>query len=187
MSKKLLIYGLAFGSASAALSYIYLTSAVYKTSGWIQLFSILGEFLIIPAIGIYLFLKSFKSENTEQFTIGRAVFMGFFLSIIISAAVSLLFSYIYQFKPAYIAQIMDFKISIYRNSEMAIKIKQQSGVTEYEKDISNFTKYLKTDVYSIRSQFVSQLFTGASRGLFLSAIFAYLMRPKNKKGLESTK
>jgi len=175
-----LIYGLAFGSASAALSYIYLTSYVYKSSGWVQLFSILGEFLIIPAIGIFLFLKSFKCENIEQFTLGRAVFMGFLLSVIISAAVSLLYSYIYQFQPAYVAQIIDFKIDQYVNSEAALKIKQ-NNLAEYEKDIAAYGAYIKTEVYSMRAQFVSQLFLGASRGLFLSAIFAYLMRPKTTK------
>ncbi len=180
MSKKLLIYGLAFGSASAALSYIYLTSSVYKSSGWIQLFSILGEFLIIPAVGIYLFLKAFKNEKPEEFTIGRAVFMGFLLSIIISAAVSLIYSYIHQFKPQFISQIIDFKTSTYANGKSAMSIKDTS-VVAYTRDVASFVKYQQEQVYTMRAQFISHLFAGASRGLFLSAIFAYLLRPKTTK------
>jgi tetrahydromethanopterin S-methyltransferase subunit B len=180
MSKKLLIYGLAFGSASAALSYIYLTSAVYKQSGWIQLFSILSEFLLIPGIAIYLFLKAYKNENKEEFTMGKAVFMGFFLSIIISAAVSLIYSYIHQFKPEYVAQVIDYKTNAYANGKAALSIKDTS-VTAYQKDVAAFTKYHREEVYTMRSQFISNLFSGASRGLFLSALFAYLMRAKTVK------
>ncbi len=181
MSKKLLIYGLAFGSASAALSYIYLTSAVYKSAGWVHLFAILAEAIIIPAVGIFLFLKAYKNENPEQFTLGKAVFMGFFLSIIISAAVSLLYSYIHQFKYEYIAQAIDYRTNAYIKSEHALKLKQDEGVVKYQEDVANFTTYLKTKVYTMRAQFINQLFTGASRGLFLSALFAYLMRPKTPK------
>jgi hypothetical protein len=181
MSKKLLIYGLAFGSASAALSYIYMTSAVYKQPGAVHLISILSEFLIIPGVAIFLFLKAFKKENSENFTIGKAVFMGFFLSVIISAAVSLIYSYVSQFKPAYIAQLIDYRTNSYANSEAALKIKAEKGAVEYQKDVAKFTDYLKTQVYTMRAQFISQLFTGASRGLFLSALFAYILRPKTPK------
>jgi hypothetical protein len=34
------------------------------------------------------------------------------------------------------------------------------------------------DTYTVRSQFIYQLFLGGSRGLFLSAIFAYFMKAR---------
>jgi uncharacterized membrane protein len=177
MSKKLLIYGLAFGSASAALSYIYLASALYKSPAWIQLISILGEFIVIPAVAIFLFLKSYKQDNSEEFTMGKAVFMSFFLSVIISAAVSLIYSYIHQFSPELIAQLIDYKVNLYANGSAIAKIKA-TNAAEAQKDIANYAKYNRENVYTMRAQFVSQLFTGGSRGLFLGAIFAYLLRPK---------
>src|SRR5690606_16578491 len=117
MSKKLLIYGVAFGSASAALSYIYLVSAIYKGGVAAQLLSVLSELFVIPAIAIILLLKSIKTENPDTFTMGRAIFAGFLVSIMISATVSLLFSYVAQFKPEVISALMDYKEQLFRANE----------------------------------------------------------------------
>jgi hypothetical protein len=103
---------------------------------------------------------------------GRAVFQGFILSVIIGAAVSLLFSYLLQFRPELIAQILDFKFE-----KMNIQAKQLNKTTE---EVSNMMKNIQY-AYSSKGQFVNQLFLGASRGLFFSAIIAYMMKAKINK------
>lgn len=170
MSKKILIYGLAFGSACAALNYIYTTSAIYKESGIVNMLFILGEFLLIPAAGIFLFVKSFRDTDPEKYTIGKAVFLGFFVSIMIGCSVSLLFSYFLQFKPQFITDLINYRIGLAKQSA----VKLHKTPEELQTAIENI-KY----AYNPTQQFVSQLFMGASRGLFFSAIFAYFLRPKN--------
>lgn len=169
MNKKLLLYGLAFGSASAAISFIYLSTAAFKQPVVLQLILILSESILIPAIGIYLFYKSMKVTHLEQFTIGRAIFLGFFLSIIMSSAVSLVFSYVLQFQPELIANLLSFKTVLIekRAIQSAWKPEELAGALE-SLNYSN----------SSRGQFVNQLFLGASRGLFLSSIIAYVMKAK---------
>lgn len=178
MSKKLLIYGLAFGSATAALTYIYLASAVYKGNPTVHILSVLAEAIVIPGIGIYMFLKSYSSENPELFTIGRGVFTGFFLSVIISAAVSLMYSYVCQYRPELIEQIIDYKKNLYSNGQAALELKAQKGEQAYREDINKYVNFLRTEVHSMQSNFRFQLYLGGARGLFLSAIFAYFMRAR---------
>jgi hypothetical protein len=172
MNKKLLIYGIAFGSACAALSFLYFSTAAYKGSFGLQLFFILSELVIIPVTAIYLYFKALKKAVPEEFTMGRAVFQGFILSVIIGAAVSLLFSYLLQFRPELIAQILDFKFE-----KMNLQAKQLNKTPE---EVSNMMKNIQY-AYSSKGQFVNQLFLGASRGLFFSAIIAYLMKAKINK------
>ncbi len=180
MNKKLLIYGLAFGSASAALSYVHYASAIYKSSGVLQLLAMLSEVLIIPGIGIYLFLKAFRTDNPEQFNMGRAIFLSFFLSVIMSAAVSLVFSYIYQFRQELVVQIVNYKTELYSKTKAALELKAK-GAAVYEKDVKAYSDLIRTEIYSMGAQFKLQLFMGASRGLLLGAIMAYIMRPKTPR------
>ena len=169
MSKKLLIYGLAFGSATAALSYIYMVSVAMSPNAWQHIVAVLGEFLILPGVGIFLFLKSFKKQNPEEFMLGRAVFLGFFLSIIIGASVSLLFSYVSQFRPEIIARLVDLKTGQFKASKFYSQMPAADIQTKFQE--------IK-DTYTVKSQFIYQLFLGGSRGLFLSAIFAYFMKAR---------
>jgi hypothetical protein len=169
MSKKILIYGLAFGSACAALNYIYTTSAIYKSSGLSNVIFVLSEFMIVPAIGIFLFIKAYRDANPEQFTLGRAVFMGFFVSIMIGCSVSLLFSYFLTFKPQFITDLIDYRINLAKIDA----VKLHKTPVQLNTAIENI-KY----AYNPTQQFVSNIFMGASRGLFFSAIFGYFLRPK---------
>lgn len=169
MSKKILIYGLAFGSACAALNYIYTSSAIYKNSSTMNLLFILLELLIIPAIGIFMFLKAFRDEKPDQFTVGKAVFLGFFVSVMIGCSVSLLVSYFIQFKPEYINQLISYRINQARIKGAEL------GKTKEE--IANMETNIRF-AYSTGQQFISQLFAGAARGLFFSAIFGYILVPK---------
>lgn len=175
MSKKLLIYGLAFGSASAALSYVYIAKVVFSSSVPLHLVFVLSEFLLVPAIGIFMFLKAMKAQNPEGFIMGKALFMGFFLSIIIAASVSLLYSYLNQFKPEMIAQLVDLKIAAMKRNPHA----KEWTPKEMEEGIKAIR-----DSYSVSSHFVMQLSWGGARGLFFAAIFAYFMKAKTASSIE---
>lgn len=169
MSKKLLIYGLAFGSAAAAVSYLYIVSIVFKTDLASHLISILTEALVIPGVAIFFFLRSLKTADPDQFMLGKAVFLSFFLSIIIGASVSLLFSYLTQFRPELIARMINLKISDFNSSKFFSKFTA--------KEVAQKHQEIK-DAYSVTSQFIYQLFFGGARGLFLGAIIGYFMKAK---------
>lgn len=167
MSKKLLIYGLVFGSLTASISYVYITKTVYSPSLALHLVSVLSEALFVPGIGIFLFLKSVKDANPEGFMLGKAVFLSFFLSIIIGSSVSLLFSYINQFYPKYIASLVQFKSQQFRSNPIFAQLKPEEVKQKFDE--------IK-DAYSVSKQFVSQLFLGGARGIFLGAVIGYLLK-----------
>ena len=172
MSKKILIYGLAFGSAAAALSYIYMSYVAFNPNLSIHLISVLAEFIIIPGTAIFLFLRSMKQSKQDEFFIGRAIFFGFFLSLIISSSVSLFFSYIAQFRPEIINGFIDLKVNQLLKSDFFAKLSSKDQL-----DNINAVK----DSYSVAGQFKYQLYLGAARGLFLSAIIAFILRAKTKR------
>ncbi len=172
MSKKLLIYGLAFGSAAAALSYIYMIKVAFRPDLWMHLTAIAGEFLIIPGLAIYLFLKALKNSKPEEFVMGRAIFLGFFLSIMISASVSLFYSYISQFRPDIILAFTELKIDQFKKSNFISKL----NAKEIDENINAIR-----ESYSVGGQFKYQLYLGAARGLFLSAIIAFILKAKTAK------
>lgn len=172
MSKKLLIYGLAFGSATAALSYIYIVSIVYSPDLWKHLLEFFTELLVVPGIGMFLFIRSIKNTNPEEFIMGRVVFLGFLLSVIIGASVSLLYSYIHTFQPELIVRMVDLKINSFKSS----KFFNNFTPKEVDEKIEEIRS-----IYNVRAVFVDQLFKGGARGLFLSAIFGYFMKAKMNK------
>lgn len=169
MSKKLLIYGLAFGSAAAALSYIYMNYVAIRPEPWMHLVSILGEFLIIPGTAIYLFLRSMKQNDPAGFTLGKGIFLGFFLSVIIASSVSLFYSYMSQFNPEIINGFIDRKIAMLKSNPKFMAL----AADEIEKNIQAVR-----DSYSVGGQFKYQLYLGAARGLFLSAIIAFFLKAR---------
>lgn len=169
MSKKILIYGLAFGSACAAMSYLYYTTAIYKESFSVFIIYSLLESILLPALGIYMFVKAYRDTDPAKFTIGRSVFMGFMVSIIIGCSVSLLFSYLLKYKPYLINDMIDFRINGVKKAAVTMKKTPE----ELKNAIDNI-KYSGNPT----QQFLTQLFLGGSRGLFFSAIFAYFMQPK---------
>jgi uncharacterized membrane protein len=172
MSKKLLIYGLAFGSATAALAYIYMVSIVYSPDLWKHLLEFFAEMLLVPGLGMYLFIRDFKKKNPEEFILGRVVFLGFLLSIIIGASVSLLYSYIHTYDPAIIARMVDLKINSFKSSKFFSKFTPK----EVEEKIQEIK-----DMYNVRTVFIDQMFRGGARGLFLGAIFGFFMKARMNK------
>ncbi len=172
MSKKLLIYGLAFGSAAAAMSYIYMMYVATSPDIKWHLISVLGEFVVIPFVAMALFLRTVKQESEETFLIGRVIFLGFFLSVMISASVSLFYSYIAQFNPEVVNQFIDLKMKQFHESKSIARLNAKE-IAENEQAIR--------DSYSVSGQFKYQLYLGAARGLFFSAIIAFFLRAKTKK------
>jgi uncharacterized membrane protein len=172
MSKKLLIYGLAFGSAAAALSYIYMVNIAGSKQLWLHLISIFGEFLIIPGVAIYMFLKSLKQSNPEEFLLGKSIFLGFILSVIIASSVSLFYSYMAQFNPELINGFIALKIEQLKQNTSVSKLTAK----ELEENITAIR-----ESYSTAGQFRYQLYLGAARGLFLSAVIAYMMKAKSNR------
>jgi len=171
MSKKLLIYGLAFGSAAAAMSYIYMQNYALRPSNKLQIIPLIGEFLI-PLIAMTLFLRMVKKSNPEEFFIGKAIFLGFFLSIIISSSVSLFFSFMVQYNPDIINILIEQKLQNVRKGIAHEKLNAKE-ILELENGIRQ--------TYTVSYQFKEELFLGASRGLFLSAIIALFLRAKSSK------
>jgi hypothetical protein len=151
---------------------MYMIYVAMKPDLWMHLLTIAGEFLIIPGIAIYLFLKIVRENNPDDFFVGKAIFFGFFLSVIISSSVSLFFSYIVQFRPDIITSFIDLKIAQFRGTNTFQKLTP--------KEVKENIQAIK-DSYSVSGQFKYQLFLGAARGLFLGGIFALLLKAKTSR------
>ncbi|MBC7426353.1 MAG: hypothetical protein H7321_07440 [Bacteroidia bacterium] len=182
MSKKLFIYGLAFASAAAAFTYLYYANAVYQDLTKNGIFLLCKEF-VLPSIAIVLFLISMKKdlllkpENTDKvavsgaasFNIGKAIFSGFMLSIIISCGTSFMYLYLLKYQP--------HLILLAKENTLAMLESKKSAFPNFEET----RKYYQNDFFTNGNQLRVNIFTASSVGLFVSAITAYIIRPKQPK------
>jgi len=82
MLKKVLIYGLAFGSLSASMVLIMYLNKLYLQHNMLSAIPVLGNLLIF-GVGVYLLVKSLMSLELEKpLTLGKALFMSLLMGVI---------------------------------------------------------------------------------------------------------
>lgn len=89
MFKKVALYGLAFGSLSASMLLIQYLNGLYRQSGtFIAAVPMIAN-IVLPAIGVFLFIKSISQIKSDKpINMGKALF-GSMLVCVISAFCSI--------------------------------------------------------------------------------------------------
>ncbi len=78
------VYGLAFGSMSAAMLLIQYLNGLYRERSLVSAIPVIAN-MVIPAIGVYLFMKSLYSMVSDKpMNLGKALFGSLLVSVLIA-------------------------------------------------------------------------------------------------------
>lgn len=84
MFKKIALYGLAFGSMSAAMLLIQYVNGLYRERTFVSAIPVIAN-LALPALGVYLFIKSISRIKTDKpINMGKALFGALLVCLIIA-------------------------------------------------------------------------------------------------------
>jgi hypothetical protein len=96
--KRVFIYGLAFGSLSASMLLVQYLNGLYKTTSFVAFFPMFFN-LVIPGIGIYLFVKSLIHMQTDKpINMGKALFYSLMMALVMAATNIAAYQHIYHNK-----------------------------------------------------------------------------------------
>lgn len=84
MFKKVALYGLAFGSMSAAMLLVQYFNGLYRERNLISAIPVLAN-IIIPALGVFLFVRSLSQMKSDKpINMGKALFGALLVCVIVA-------------------------------------------------------------------------------------------------------
>lgn len=97
MIGRIILYGLAFGSATAAMVLIQYYNGLYAKPGTFAAFVPFFMNMAIPGVGIYLFVKSMiANPGKSPINLGKALFFSLLTGLIMSFCAVGAYSHIYN-------------------------------------------------------------------------------------------
>lgn len=110
MFKKVLIFGIAFGSACAALMIIYYINSLYLLSGFKGLITPIGQAILV-VLAILLCIRSIKREYADKVTLGHVLLSGLFITLITAGVTVIGYSWLASSFPQSVEAYKQFLIS----------------------------------------------------------------------------
>jgi len=159
MLKKFLLYGLAFGSASAALLLIQYFNGVYRERSLASALPLLGS-VAVNVLAVSLVIRSLRRESPATLVMGKALFAGLLTSALMASVTVLAYEYLLENQPAI--------MNDYRN--LLMQRVKAAGKEAAEFDVDAFISlgvFMKTQYYinlSIGMLVASVTFLISSRG-----------------------
>ena len=96
MLKRVLIYGSAFGSASAALLLIQYFNRLYTERSFVSALPVLGS-VLITVLAVYMVIRALRREG--NLNMGKALFAGLLTSALIAGITTLAYQYLLDNQP----------------------------------------------------------------------------------------
>ena len=98
MFKRVFIYGIAFGSLSASMLLVQYLNGLYRSDSTAAFFLMFFN-LVIPGIGVYLFVKSLmQTQSDSPINMGKALFLSLMMSLIMAGTNIAAYQHIYNNK-----------------------------------------------------------------------------------------
>jgi hypothetical protein len=144
MIGRILLYGLAFGSATAAMVLIQYYNGLNSKPGSLAAFFPFILNMVIPAVGIYLFVKSMIiNPGKSPLNLGKALFFSLLVGVVISLCSVGAYTHIYKNKPEIITAQKAVELEgatkfVFNNSD--IKVEDRAAKIE-EAKVSLNKKY----------------------------------------------
>ncbi len=120
MIKKVLLYGLSFGSAATALVLIHFLNGLYKTMSAVSLFSIIGQIAIV-VLAVIFCIRSVRREFPESANLGKILLSGFFVAALVGAFTVSGYAWVTQNKPEILKEYRDQISLTYQNHLKSLK------------------------------------------------------------------
>jgi hypothetical protein len=182
MFKKILLYGVAFGSIAGAFLFIHLNNYGVNQSVFQKGFYALLQLILLPATCVYLIIKTvrrdFITQGGDALKPGNLVMAGLFTAVVMSLTVSLVYLYIHSQFNGLIekALVFDSQMLESQKENLIEKLAEKNDPRTYE-ELKN--TYLEQ--YNVGYQFRTNLFQYSSVGLLVSGIMALFYISKDKK------
>lgn len=177
MFKKILTYGLAFGSIAGAFLFVHLKNYGGEISDFQKGFYVVLQSIIIPFTCVYLLIKSVRNQlikdGKTDFKAGTYIIVGLFSSLVLSLTFSSVYAWISSQFPSLIenAALVDIA-KVNENAEKYVEF--------YKQPIEEIIQVTR-DRYNIGNQFRENMFQYSSMGLFISGIMALVYLKRDKK------
>lgn len=167
MSKKVILFGTAFGSLAGASLFVYFSKNLYmSTSGWGQFFFFLMMFLA-TLVGVTLCVFSINRDSKNTATLAQLILSGLITGTIICLIVSIIHGYIIEGQSHLMTQFLDYREAALRKRYST----NNMSIEEMDIQVNAF----KEGFISKFKFFVTQYSVVASLSLLSSAITGYII------------
>ncbi len=170
MSKRILFYGIAFGSLLALTTFIYFENKLFNDFLQDTIISKIVP-IIIQIIGVGLCIAAIKKAENGYITLGRAGFAGLMVSLVMGIMSSFFYFTYTKSKPNVLVEMKQSYLD--RTMEFFNKPENKKQISE--KDLKD--KLKAYDYYMTSNQQMKlEMFKTMSVGLFIAGAFAFMLK-----------
>lgn len=166
MSKKVMLYGTAFGSLAAAAFFVYYSKQLYLSDNAIGVLLPHLALLITAIMGVIMCVRSINKDSKNTATLSQLILSGLITGTIICLIVTIIHAYVLKAHPSMMAQFMDFMATTKRAQGTKLNIAPE----EIEIQITA----MKDQYTSVFRFFILQYSFVASISLLSAALVGYL-------------
>jgi hypothetical protein len=175
MFKKVALYGLAFGSASASMILIQYVNGLYKERTLLSAIPVIAN-IVLPGIGVFLFIKSLSNMKTDKpINMGKALFGALLVCVLVAVCNIGAYQHV-MFNRKDIIQ--DVRTRNYQEMERAFgrdsSLNDSMRTVKIAEAKDNFESNISTGTFG-RTQFMMCLSTG-----MVVALLTFLRSTKNR-------
>ncbi len=132
-------YGVSFGSLSASMLLIQYFNKLYRSASWVSFLPMVFN-LVIPALGVYLFVKGLMLAKLDKpITMGKALFLSLTMSLIMGLCNIAAYQHIYHNKKDIISDWSSLQYTaIEKKISGDVNIAKENKAKEIQKMKENF-------------------------------------------------
>jgi uncharacterized membrane protein len=168
MSKKIIIYGIAFGSAAGASLFLYLSKALYASGTFVGMVFSPLVFGICVIVASGMLVLSINKSAEKKPSIAQLAFLGLILGTVITLVVTVIHKYVVTAYPGMVNNYLDYMSGKFQEGGNIREMPQ----AEIDQQIEGFRgKFVSSLDYFLSSFSISSslaLLTSALTGYFLS-------------------
>lgn len=159
MYRRVLIYGFAFGSLSAAMILINFLNRLYLERNWMSAIPTLAN-IIILGFGVFLFVKSLMQMQFEKpLTLGKTLFVTLLMALIAALFNIGTYQHIFSNEKEAFNGFRDMQVEMRKQVFYADSTTENKSQSELDKEIQIIDQNLSVSTFS---RFQIQMFLSAA-------------------------
>lgn len=150
MLKRAIFYGLAFGSLSAAMLLVQYLNGLYKVRSFVSSLPLIFN-IIIPAFGVYLFIKALMQLKLEKpINMGKALFGALIMSTVVALCNIAAFQHIHNNEIVVMKEFRALQYNaIEKNVQLDSNITQDQKASKISERISKFEENFSVSSFAM--------------------------------------
>lgn len=177
MFKKVALYGLSFGSMSAAMLLIQFINGMYRERSLASALPVIAN-ILLPALGVFLFIRSISYLKTEKpINMGKALFGALLVCVLVAVCNIAAYQHVMFNRTDIVTDLRTLNHQMIEkryNSDTTLTIQQKSEEINQAK--TNFEENISTASFG-RTQLMMCLSTG-----MVVALLTFLRNQKKQEG-----